>query len=196
VEIEDSVYVIIRPEELAELEPPASRDIEITRFVPTAAIRSQFFLRPYYLGPDGHDAPYFALARAMREEGRAGIARWVMRKKRYVGALESDGTHLMLVTLRPAEEVVALAAPIAPQTGRRPDERELELAEQLVRSFERPFEPAAYHDEYAARLHELVEAKAHGETVKRAPAARRKEPASLADALAASLRTAAEAPRG
>jgi DNA end-binding protein Ku len=92
-------------DELAELEPEASRDIEITSFVAADAITHQWYDRPYFLGPDGADENYFALAAAL-EEGRQGVARWVMRNKEYVGALRAERWHLMLMTLRHAGEVV------------------------------------------------------------------------------------------
>ena len=34
LEVEPETFVILKPDELAKLEPPSSRDIEITRFVP------------------------------------------------------------------------------------------------------------------------------------------------------------------
>lgn len=54
--------------------------------------------------PSDGDSPadYAALAAALDRTGREGVARWVMRYQRYAGALRSDGSYLMLVTLRRA----------------------------------------------------------------------------------------------
>ena len=55
---------------LERLEPPASRDITLTRFVPTAAIDHAWYERPYYLGPDaGAGAAYAALVAALAAVG-------------------------------------------------------------------------------------------------------------------------------
>src|SRR6266508_3555855 len=106
-EVEPGTFVVLNEEELESLEPEPSREIEITQFVPPAEIAPEFYDRPYYLGPDGDQAAYFALAGALRNKEKEGVARWVMRKQPYVGALRVEGDHLVLFTLRNAEEVLS-----------------------------------------------------------------------------------------
>src|SRR5690606_30078365 len=99
--------VVLHRDELEALEPAASREIEILRFVPTAAVDERWYERPYFLGPDGDARELAALAAAMRETERIGIARWVMRKKEYRGALRvADDGVPMLIMLRSADEVI------------------------------------------------------------------------------------------
>ena len=94
-EVEPGTFVMLDAEELAELEPEPSRDIEVTRCIPKDAIPNAWFDRAYYLGPDGDQGDYFALSAALRKEEQIGIARWVMRKKDYAGAVIPYGDHLM-----------------------------------------------------------------------------------------------------
>ena len=178
--------VILDAEELEELNPKASRDIEITRFVPPEQITHQWYDRPYYLGPDDDDKGYFALAAALRKRGVEGVAHWTMRNKEYVGALRAEGDYLMLITLRRAGEVVPASALPAP-TGRALDPREVAMARQLVAAMEEPFDIAAYHDEYRERVVELMEARAAGKVVKFPRAQIKKTDVDLADVLEASL---------
>jgi DNA end-binding protein Ku len=178
--------VILDAEELEELNPRPSRDIEITRFVPPEQITHQWYDRPYYLGPDEDDEGYFALAAALRKRGMEGVARWTMRNKEYVGALLAEGDYLMLITLRRAGEVVPASALPAP-TGRELDQREVGMARQLIAAMEDPFDIAAYHDEYRERVVELMEARAAGKVVKFPRARVRKTDVDLADVLEASL---------
>src|SRR5690606_19033076 len=123
--------VILDPAELEKLEPRPSREIDICRFVPRSAIGDSWFDRPYYLGPDEDDAGYFALAEALGRENVTGVARWVMRKKRYVGALGAIDGYLALVTLHRADQILAVEGLDAAQV-RASEPRELELAQQLV----------------------------------------------------------------
>ena len=64
-EIERGRYVMFAREELDALEPPPARDIEVLNFVAPEAISHLWYLRPYWLGPDGSEARYFALVEAL-----------------------------------------------------------------------------------------------------------------------------------
>lgn len=179
--------VLLSEEELAALVPAESREVELTGFVDPSLLSEQWYDRPYYLGPDGHEAAYYALARALDEEGKEGLARWTMRKKAYVGALRAEEGRLELITLHHAEEVVDAASLPRPK-GRRPEPQELRMAEQLLGALAADFDPGAYRDEYRDRVLELVEAKAKGAAPEFPPPAQPKpEAVSLTDVLRASL---------
>ena len=68
-EVENGVFVLLDDDELAELEPEPSRDVEVKHFVPARAIAPQLFERPYWLGPDGDQNAYLALAHALAAKG-------------------------------------------------------------------------------------------------------------------------------
>lgn len=155
--------------------------------MPLGEIHHQWYERPYWLGPDGDVDGYFALAAALEQSEREGVARWVMRKRSYVGALRREGDHLMLVSLRHTDEVVLPSEVHAPK-GRALDERERKLAEQLVEALADHFDPAAYHDTYRERVEKLVAAKSKGRKLKLVKPKAKKAPESLEKALQASLR--------
>ncbi|HKO95837.1 MAG TPA: Ku protein [Pyrinomonadaceae bacterium] len=160
-EIEPGKFVIVTEEELESLEPEPSRDIEVATFVPPEAISQQWYERPYYLGPDGDEKAYFALAEALTNRHREGIAQWVMRNKAYVGALRAEGDYLMLITLRNAEEVIS-AQDLPKPAGREPTQKELAMAKQLISLLEGDFKAEDYKDEYRDRVMEFIERKAKG----------------------------------
>ena len=145
-QVDPGIFVVLTDEELEKLEPKPSRDIKIDRFVPSRNISSQWYERPYYLGPNGNEEAYFALVDALANKEREGIAHWVMRGKEYVGALRSQDDYLMLVTLRHADEVVS-AQDLAAPAGRALDKKEIDMARQLVELLEGEFDPAAFKDE-------------------------------------------------
>lgn len=186
-EVEPGTFVLLAPEELESLAPKPSRDITVTQFVAKDAIDQAWYVRPYYLGPDGDDARYSALAAALEKEDRAGVAHWVLRKKQYSGALHGHEGRLVLVTMRPAEEVVDVSQLQAPG-GRPLDKRELQLAEQLVSALTADFDPTAFRDEHRDRVLELIETKRKGGTIHKPRVPRKAEPSSLASALTASLK--------
>lgn len=190
-ETEDGALVVLDEEELASLEPEKSRDIEVTRFVSSGEIDHPWYDRPYYLEPDGEPGRYAALSEALRRSGRTGVARWVMRKKEYRGALRATDDHLMLVTLHAEEEIVPVSALDAP-SGRDLEERELEMARRLVDALTDEFDHEAYENEHRARVLELIAAKEAGEVVEFPTPERREPEPDLTAALEASLERAAE----
>src|SRR4029453_11841836 len=92
---------------------------------------------------------------------KAVIAHWVMRKQPYSGALRAEGDHLVLNTLRSADEVLS-AKDLPRPAGRAPEKKELSMAQQLVDLLRGDFDPKNYKDEYRARVMEFVEKKAKG----------------------------------
>ncbi|MFW6325016.1 MAG: Ku protein [Desulfovibrionales bacterium] len=163
-ELESGEIVILKDEELQQLEPKPNRDIEILRFVDPGRINHQWYDRPYYLGPDGSVEAYFALAGALKRNGEEGVARWTMRGKEYIGALQAEDAYLKVITLHHAEEVVDASSLPRPE-GRALEKQELQMAEQLMQALEGDFDPSVYRDEYRDRVLDLLAAKARGGTV-------------------------------
>lgn len=183
--------VILQPEDLDELVPPESRDIEIFRFVPSTVLSDQWFDRPYYLGPDGDKDGYFALAQALEDKKVIGVARWVMRKKRYLGALSAVDGYLAMTTLRRADQVLAFSG-IEPTKTTTPAASELKLAQQLVSTIEADFDPSLWQNEYRERLCKMIEAKARGKKLEPVKPKKRVPQDDLAANLKASIAAAKE----
>lgn len=187
--IEGDRAVVLTPQELEELEPKPSRDIELLRFVPPSLLGAPWYDRPYYLGPDEDEKSYFALIEALEKREVLGIARWVMRQKRYLGALSVLGGYLTMVTLRRAEQVLAVPRL---EPARKSDEKELKLAGQLVDSIAEDFDPGLWQDEYHERVCKLIEEKAKGKKVELHRPKPKRPTADLAEQLRRSLASVKE----
>jgi DNA end-binding protein Ku len=186
-EVEPGVFVVLTEKELARFEPRPSRDIDVTEFVAPDHISQQWYDRPYYLAPDGDSGAYFALAEALRKKKRIGIARWVMRKNAYLGALCVEDGYLMLVTLRHAEEVV-LADALPEPKGRALEKKELNMAKQLVELLDGEFNPADFKDEYRERVMTFIESKARGKKPTLRAVRTKRATTSLVSALSKSIK--------
>jgi len=185
-EIVPGRFVILEAEDLESLKPKASREIEVASFVPVKAIAQQYYERPYYLGPDGDQKNYFALAEALESQKQEGIAVWTMRNKTYTGALGAKEGYLVLSTLRNQGEVVA-ASDLPIPTGAAPTKKELEMAKLLVGMLEGEFEPESYKDEYRDRVMEFIEKKAKGHAPRLSAVKTKRSTTSLDSVLAKSI---------
>ena len=185
-EIEPGRFVILTQEDLEKLQPPPSRDIEIEEFVDQDEISQQWFERPYYLGPDDGDKEYFALAEALKNQEKEGVAHWVMRNKYYSGVLRSIDDYLFLFTLKDAKEVIS-ANDLAKPTGAAPTQKELAMAQQLVEMLRGDFNASDYKDEYRERVEKFLAQKAKGRAPRLQAVKTKRKAADLGAALEKSL---------
>jgi DNA end-binding protein Ku len=187
-ELAKDSYVPLAKEELEALAPERSRAIEVRDFVDLEEIDPIYFDSPYYLGPaDGAERAYSLLARAMEGSGKVAVARFVFRNKEHLAAIRPADGVLTLTTMRFADEVVPPAEleDVLPAEQPKVAKREVEMAEQLIDSLTRRFDPGAYHDEYREQLLALIERKAEGKDVLAAPEAAEPEPTKAPDLMAA-----------
>lgn len=187
-EISPDRFVPLTKDDLSGLDPEKSRSIEVLDFVDLDEIDPIYFDSPYYLGPaEGAEKAYALLARAMDEAGKVAIARFVFRNKEHLAALRPTDGALTLTTMRFADEVVSPKEleDVLPDRETAPGKREVEMAEQLIDSLTREFDPAAYRDEYREKLLALIERKAEGKEVLTAPSAAEPEPTKAPDLMAA-----------
>jgi DNA end-binding protein Ku len=186
-EITKDRYVPLSKDELASLDPKKTRAIEVQDFVEITEIDPIYFDSPYYLGPaDGAEKAYSLLAQALERSGKVAIARFVFRNKEHLAAIRPGDGVLTLTTMRFADEVVPPDEldDVLPSEKPKIDKREIEMAEQLIDSLTRDFDPALYRDEYREELLAMIERKAAGEDVVAAPQEDR-EPTKAPDLMAA-----------
>jgi len=167
-------YVVLTREELAELDPKRTRAIEIQDFVDLDDIDPIYFEQPYYLGPDkGAARAYALLVQAMRDSRKVAVARFVLRNKEHLAAIRPMGDVLTLATMRFHDEVTQPndldGEVFEEEKPKKPDQRELEMAKQLIESLTTDFKADRYRDEYREELLDLLERKAAGKEVVAAP---------------------------
>jgi DNA end-binding protein Ku len=158
--------VVITDEDLKSLPVEKSREIDVVEFVPSEQVDTIRLDKNYFLEPDSKSPrSYMLLKRVLEKADRIAIVQFTLRQKTRLGALRVHGDVLLLQSLLWDDEVRQAEFPSL-NTDIRIQQRELEMAEALVRSFESDFSPADYTDEYQVQLKKLVDAKlAHGESV-------------------------------
>lgn len=171
-ELSSGAYVTVGDDEMAALDPDASRTIDIEEFVDLADIDPLFYDSAYLVAPDKATLkPYALLCRAMEESGKVGIARFVMRSKQYLCAVRPKDGALVLSTMVYADEVndPAEIPEIADLEDIDLTKKELDMARQLIASLDADFDADKFEDTYRHRVLGLIERKAAGDTEILAP---------------------------
>jgi DNA end-binding protein Ku len=185
-EITPDRFVTITNEELDALDPKATRTIDIEEFVDLVEIDPIYYDHNYYLAPTAGGAKaYRLLLDAMREAGKVGIGKVVLRSKQQLAALRPTGDVLTLTTMLWGDEVLSpdRLDEIGEIEEAQATDRELKMAEQLIQSLSAEFAPDKFRDEYREQVLALIEAKANGEEIAVQPQA--EEPSAAPDLMAA-----------
>jgi DNA end-binding protein Ku len=119
-----------------------------------------------------------------------GIGSFVMREREILALIRPyDNKVLMLNRMRYPEEMRSYTDLNIPIRKAAPKAAELKLAESLIKSLAKPFEPKEYKDNYNEQLLKIIKQKAKGKKVKVTAV---KEPDAKASDLMAMLKASLE----
>jgi len=158
-------YVVLTKEDFKAAAVEKDRRVQVTDFVPADAIDDRYFDQPYYLVPDkGGEHAYAVFHQALKQTGRVGIGKVVMRERQHLVAVESIEGHMVLTMMRFATELVA-APEVADAERIKVPPKELKLASDLINALADEWEPEKYKDDYQENLQQVIQGKLKGKTV-------------------------------
>src|SRR5436190_7095134 len=141
-------FVVMTKEDFQAAAVEKTRTIDIIDFVKDDEIDDRYFETPYYLVPaQGGERAYALLREAIRETGRIGIAKFILRDAQHLAAVEVIEDALVLTIMRFADELADTKQFDFPSSeGVR--KGELEMAKALVNSLAAGWNPSKYTDQY------------------------------------------------
>jgi DNA end-binding protein Ku len=156
-EVEPETYVFLENEEIERARPSPSRVIDLEHFVRLEDIDPVYFEKAYYVAPGrGAEKSYGLLLRTLKETGRVGIGRFVLRTKPHLVALRPMEDALALETLYFGDEVRD-ATPVVGDLGRvEVTDREVDVSKLLVEALAMEWDPSVFADEYRDELLRMI----------------------------------------
>jgi DNA end-binding protein Ku len=197
-EVDRDRLVTLEPEEIERARPQPSHTIDLEHFVRLDDIDPIYFEKSYFLAPRyGTHAgkPYALLLRAMRDVGRVGSGRFVLRTKPHLVAVRAAGDVLALETLYFGDEVRDPKEIVSWLQGIQVEPREIEMAEQLISMLETEWDPSAYADDYREELLRIIAEKTPSEIVDQPDEVRSSAVEDLMQTLKASVEAARTRPK-
>ena len=195
-------YVVLSPDEIAEAFPRTTQTIEIEAFVDIDEVPFVYLEKPYYTAPINKGEKVYALLReALKETGKAGLARVVIHSKQHLAVVLPCGPALVLNLLRWGGEIRSwedLPLPSASKASLKPTE--LKMARKLIEDMSGHWSAADFRDEFHDAIMKLVAAKAKAgdteqvEPLEDAPDTQGAEVIDLTELLRRSLRGGDAAP--
>ena len=161
-EYEKGQFVVLTRDDFKTAALEKTKTIDILDFVDPEEIDERYFETPYYLQPGkGAERAYALLREAIRESGRIGVGKIILRDAQHLAAIEVIEDALVLTMMRFADELADLEDFKFPSsTGLR--KQELTMARQLVENLSASWDPAKYTDEYRDNLMRVIQGKLKG----------------------------------
>jgi DNA end-binding protein Ku len=192
-QISKGQYLEVTDDELDAVALESTRTIDIDQFVPKTEIDDLYYVRPYFIAPEGDvglDA-FLVIRNAIEQMNMVALGRVVLTSREHVIALEPRGRGLMGTLLRYPYEVRAETDYFQDIPERKIAKDMMDLAKHIVGTKAGHFDPDQFTDHYEAALKELIDKKAKG--VKIAPRPER-APAPVINLMEALRRSAASQP--
>jgi DNA end-binding protein Ku len=164
-EVTKGHFVVMTRDDFKAAAVEKTKTVDIIDFVQAEEIDDRYFEVPYYLTPGrGGERSYALLREALRESGRVGIAKFVLRDAQHLAAVEVIGDALVLSVMRFADELVEVKQFDFPRAEVR--KQELAMAKTLIKNLEAKWDPSKYADQYRENLLRIIRAKSKGKTAK------------------------------
>ena len=160
-------YAIVEPDDIAKVKIKTTKAVDIIGFVDASEIPTTFYDSPYYAGPDGPVAekPYALLREVMKQTGKVGIGKVVLRDREDMVAVFPHEDGLVLQKLHYPHEIRKMADVPEIDGAKKLDKNELKLATTLVEQMVTSLEEIDTVDQYHEALKKLIDSKIKGKKV-------------------------------
>jgi DNA end-binding protein Ku len=155
-------FVVLTKDDFKTAAVEKTKTIDILDFVDPKEVDERYFETPYYLqAGKGAERAYALLREAIRDSGKIGVSKIILREAQHLAAIEAIGDALVLTMMRFSDELADLGEFTFP---RKADIRpaELKMAGQLIENLVSKWDPAKYTDEYKENLLRVINAKMKG----------------------------------
>jgi len=155
-------FVVLTKDDFKTAAVEKTKTIDILDFVDPKEVDERYFETPYYLqAGKGADRAYALLREAIRDSGKIGVAKIILRDAQHLAAVEAIGEALVLTMMRFSDELADLGDFTFPKKADiRP--AELKMAGQLIDNLVSKWDPDKYTDEYKENLMRVINAKMKG----------------------------------
>ncbi|MDA8443234.1 MAG: Ku protein [Peptococcaceae bacterium] len=169
-EYEKGKYVILDAADFEGIAIEQTRTVNIIDFVDLVQIDPIYYVKTYYMTPgDGGKKAYALLRQAMSDTGKIAIAKVVLRNKQHLAAVRVYQNCLALETMFFPAEIRSTALLPELDAATKINDKELDMAVELIARLSTDFDPAKYTDDYNQALQAVLEAKVQGADVALAP---------------------------
>jgi DNA end-binding protein Ku len=163
-EFQKGEYVVFDEKDFEKAHIKKTKSIEILQFLEEDAIDTIYYAKPYFLEPDKNGEKAYGLLRdALKKTKKMGLAQFVLRNKEHIAVIKVHNNMLIINELRYENEITPAIDIKIPSSIK--NNKELDMAIQLIDQLTGTFQPKQYKDTYSEEIKKIVKRKAKGQPV-------------------------------
>jgi len=157
-------YVVLEDQDFKNASARRTTSLEILSFCDEARVHTESIVKPFYLEPQKDvKKAYLLFKDALIKAKKVAIGKFVLKTREHLCMLKPEKNVILLEQLRYYSELKSPYGLDLPDKERYSDD-ELDLALQLIKRLDRPFDPEKLRDTYSDNLRTLIAHKAKGKT--------------------------------
>ena len=161
-EVEKDKYILVDQPELKKLQPASSTTMQIVQFVRLAEVDPIYFETSYFAVPEeASRRAYALLLNTMKKLKLAAIAQVTMHQRERTVILRPYQEGLIVHTIYYSNEIHEVKD-YGKDVPKNLKAQEINLATEFAQALVKPFNPGQFHDEYQARVQQLLDSKEAG----------------------------------
>jgi len=180
-EYEKGKFIVLKDEDFKRADIEATQSVDILDFVELDEIDPIFFDKPYYLEPEKRGEKAYGLLRdALKQSGKVGIAKVVIKTRQHLAAVKPEKNLLVLELMHFSEEIIDTKELKIPHNATLAA-KELNMAKDLIAKMSGKWDPTQYQDEYRHALLEVIHKKVESGGKKIPTHGKAKRPTNVVD---------------
>ncbi len=159
-EYEKGKYIVLKDDDFKRVDIEATQTVDIIDFVQLEEVDPMYFNKPYYLEPTKGGGKAYALLRdVLKETGKAGIAKVVIKTRQHLAAVKPMKNVLVLEIMHFGDELTDASELKIADDAKATGGKELDMAKALVEQMTDKWDPSRYTDDYSSALMKLIDQK-------------------------------------
>ncbi|PAW95552.1 Ku protein [Mucilaginibacter sp. MD40] len=155
-------YVIMDDADFEAAAPEKSKVIEIESFVDIDEVNPMFYETSYYTEPDTkNNKAYALLIQALKQSGKAGLARFVLRSTESLCIVHPVENVLVVTRIRFGQQIRGTEE-LNVADDVKVSKKELDVGLALIKQYAEKFDVSKFKDEYTNELLNIIKQKSKG----------------------------------
>jgi DNA end-binding protein Ku len=154
-------YIFVNEEDFEKASPELFKSIDIEEFVNLKDIDNLYYIKPYYLVPEGKNKKAYVLLReTLKKTNKVGVAKIILRTSEHLSLILPHENTLLVYLIHFSDDIRSeeeLNVPMGNMKSYKISDKEIAMAVDLIKSMSVEWQPKKYHNVYRETLNKWLD---------------------------------------